>query len=60
MMGCRETDGQAEFQLKKNSSRLAAYHPKLSGNILCADGHVTSSSRVNLSNILNKPSLIKQ
>jgi len=60
MMGCRENDGVEQWLLKKNSHKLATYHPKNSGNIFCADGHVTSTSRFTLENTLNKPSLLNQ
>ena len=60
MMGCRENDGDNQWVLKKSSNKLARYHPKNSGNIFCADGHVTSTSRFSLENTLNKPSLLNQ
>ena len=60
MMGCRANDGETQWYLKKNSNKLAQYHPKLGGNIFCADGHVTSTNRVFLSNTMNTPSLLNQ
>mgnify|MGYP000353583343 CR=1 FL=1 len=60
MMGCRANDGETQWLLKKNSNKLAYYHPKLTGNIFCADGHVTQTSRTFLSNTANTPSLLNQ
>ena len=58
MMGCREDDGNEQWLLKRNSHKLALYHPKNGGNIFCADGHVTNTSRYFLSNTSNSPSLL--
>ena len=60
MMGCREDDGNEQWMLKRNSHKLAAYHPRNQGNIFCADGHVTQTTRFLLSNASNKPSLLNQ
>ena len=58
MMGCREVDGDQEHLLKKNSHKLAIYHPKSSGNVVMFDGHVESSTRVQLENTLGRISLL--
>ena len=58
MMGCRYKDGTASWLLRKNSNRLASYHPKEKGNILCADGHVTISSQTDLMDTSGSPSLL--
>ena len=58
MMGCREDDGDNQWILKRNSHKLAQYHLRNRGNIFCADGHVSVSSRTLLSNPSNSPSLI--
>ena len=60
MMGCREDDGDNQWELKKNSHKLATYHPKTGGNIFCADGHVTNTTRFFLENTSNTPSLLNQ
>lgn len=60
MMGCREDDGNEQWLLKRNSHKLAVYHPRNQGNIFCADGHVTQTTRFLLSNASNKPSLLNQ
>lgn len=60
MMGCREDDGETQWYLQKNSNKLARFHPKTSGNIFCADGHVTSTTRFYLENTSNNPSLLNQ
>ena len=60
MMGCRNDDGDDQWLLKKNSHKLAMYHPKNSGNVFCADGHVSSQTRFFLENTSNSPSLLNQ
>ena len=59
MMGCRDEVGK-EWYLNRGNHKLANYHPKASGNIFCADGHVTTTNRVFLDNTANTPSLLNQ
>ena len=58
MMGCREVDGEQEHLLKKNSHKLAMYHPKLRGNVVMFDGHVEITSRTFLENTTARISLL--
>lgn len=58
MMGCREVDGEEEHLLKRDSRKLATYHPKNSGNITAFDGHVEATTRWKLENVNSRPSLI--
>lgn len=58
MMGCREVDGEEEHLLKRNSRKLATYHPRNSGNITAFDGHVEVTTRWKLENVNSRPSLL--
>ena len=59
MMGCRTDVGKSHY-FNKSFHMLAMYHPKNSGNIFCADGHVTNTTRFFLENTSNTPTLLNQ
>lgn len=59
IMGCRDDVGKSHY-LNRSKHKLANYHPKASGSITCADGHVTTTNRVFLDNTANTPSFLNQ
>ena len=59
LMGCRNMTGNT-YILDKSSDQLASYHPKGTGNVFCADGHVTSTKWSNLLSSESIPSLVNQ
>ena len=58
LFGDRENDGEFIWLLKRGSTQLAQHHSQLGGILTCLDGHVIKTSRVNLSNPNNTPSLL--